>query len=257
MNSQSKIDSPKLPDFGDYIVYVDESGDHELVHADPKFPVFVLAFCIFKISDYTEIIVPSVQKLKFKYFGHDMVILHEREIRKSNGPFAILQVSSIRKQFLDDLNELVTLAPFKIVACVIDKAKYRVTGYASDSPYRVAMEFGLERVFFELQKLGQAGKITHVVFESRGTKEDSDLELQFRRLLALSNVEGMNATFSFKVAEKLTNSSGLQIADMVARPIGLHVWKPQQANRAFEIVSQKFRRSPRGAVTGWGLKIVP
>jgi hypothetical protein len=28
----------------DYIVYVDESGDHGLVSVDPEYPVFVLAF---------------------------------------------------------------------------------------------------------------------------------------------------------------------------------------------------------------------
>lgn len=31
--------------FSDYIVYVDESGDHGPVSSD--YPVFVLAFCIF------------------------------------------------------------------------------------------------------------------------------------------------------------------------------------------------------------------
>jgi len=27
--------------FGDYIVYVDESGDHNLVDFDPEYPIFV------------------------------------------------------------------------------------------------------------------------------------------------------------------------------------------------------------------------
>jgi len=34
--------------FSDYIVYVDESGDHGLENVDPNYPLFVLAFCIFK-----------------------------------------------------------------------------------------------------------------------------------------------------------------------------------------------------------------
>ena len=33
--------------FGKYIVYVDESGDHGLTKVDRQFPVFTLAFCIF------------------------------------------------------------------------------------------------------------------------------------------------------------------------------------------------------------------
>lgn len=46
---------------GDYIVYVDESGDHNLVDFDPQYPRFVLAFCIFKIEHYVEHVVPTMQ----------------------------------------------------------------------------------------------------------------------------------------------------------------------------------------------------
>lgn len=38
----------EAPTFGDFIVYVDESGDHGLARMDPDYPVFVLAFCIFE-----------------------------------------------------------------------------------------------------------------------------------------------------------------------------------------------------------------
>ena len=34
--------------FSDYIVYVDESGDHSLTKINRQNPVFVLAFCIFE-----------------------------------------------------------------------------------------------------------------------------------------------------------------------------------------------------------------
>ena len=33
--------------FSDYVVYVDESGDHSLERIDPDYPVFVLALCVF------------------------------------------------------------------------------------------------------------------------------------------------------------------------------------------------------------------
>jgi hypothetical protein len=39
-------------EFSDYVVYVDESGDHGLASIDPEFPVFVLAFCVFEKSHY-------------------------------------------------------------------------------------------------------------------------------------------------------------------------------------------------------------
>jgi hypothetical protein len=59
-------------------------------------------------------------------------------------------------------------------------------------------------------------------------------------------------------AGKACNSPGLQLADLIARPIGRQVIKPQQENRAFQILAAKFRRNPRtGSAIGWGLKIFP
>ncbi len=91
-----------MPDgktFSDYIIYVDESGDHSLTSIDENYPLFVLAFCIIKKSDYCENIVPAFQKLKFDYFGHDMAIFHGHDIRKSGGDFRILFDQKLREKF--------------------------------------------------------------------------------------------------------------------------------------------------------------
>lgn len=48
-------------EFGDYIVFVDESGDHNLEIVNPEYPVFVLAFCIFRKADYIDIVCPRVR----------------------------------------------------------------------------------------------------------------------------------------------------------------------------------------------------
>ena len=82
--------------FSDYVVYVDESGDHSLASIDSSYPVFVLALCVFHKRHYSESIIPAVEKFKFNYFGHDNVVLHENEISKQKGAFAFLshQVSA-------------------------------------------------------------------------------------------------------------------------------------------------------------------
>ena len=77
--------------FSDYIVYVDESGDHGLESVDPHYPVFVLAFCVFSKEDYVGSVAPAIQRFKFRHFGHDMVILHETDIRKDRGDFQFLK----------------------------------------------------------------------------------------------------------------------------------------------------------------------
>lgn len=71
----------------DYIVSVDESGDHSLISIDEGYPVFVLSFCVFQKNHYSHAITPALRMLKFDTFGHDMVVLHEQDIRKKTGAF--------------------------------------------------------------------------------------------------------------------------------------------------------------------------
>ena len=40
-----------MAEFSDYIVYVDESGDHSLTSIEADFPVFSLSFCVVKTAD--------------------------------------------------------------------------------------------------------------------------------------------------------------------------------------------------------------
>lgn len=100
------------------------------------------------------------------------------------------------------------------------------------------------------------------MFESRGKREDKDLELEFRRICDGANDKHRRLPFEIIFADKRTNSTGLQIADLVARPIGLHVIKPSQANRAFDVIRTKFYcRDGRTFVgenfEGYGLHVYP
>lgn len=74
--------SAQVQQFGSYIVYVDESGDHGLASVDAQYPVFVLSFCVFHKGHYTEKVVTAIERFKFRHFGHDSIVLHEHEIRK-------------------------------------------------------------------------------------------------------------------------------------------------------------------------------
>ncbi len=49
----------RVPQFSDFIVYIDESGDHGLATVDPQSPMFVLACCVFEKRNYTEVICPQ------------------------------------------------------------------------------------------------------------------------------------------------------------------------------------------------------
>lgn len=242
--------------FSNYIVYVDESGDHGLDSIDPTYPVFVLAFCIFSKEEYTEVAVPALQRLKFDHFGHDQVVLHEREVRKTLPPFQFLQISERRSRFMADLTALVEAAPFRLIASVIDKNRLKEQYRHPSNPYEVALAFGMERVAMHLRRRGECQATTHFVFESRGKKEDDQLRRAFQRVCDGENYAEETFPFEAVFADKRANSCGLQIADLLARPIGRHVIEPSQGNRAYEVIRTKFDFL-EGQLRGYGLKVFP
>jgi hypothetical protein len=247
--------------FSNFVVYVDESGDHGMQNIDSSYPLFVLAFCIFYKKHYSERVVPALQKFKFNHFGHDIVILHERDIRKEKGPFKFATALH-RDAFLGELTDIIDRSNFILASCVIDKTKLEDGDADSRNLYHTALGYCLETLYAFLEEKGQADKRTHVVFECRGKKEDRDLELEFRRICAGANKLGISFPFDVIMADKKANSAGLQLADLVARPVGLHLLRPTQANRAFDVLKLKFfccggRENVGTGFEDWGLKIYP
>lgn len=240
----------QLPEFSDYIVFIDESGSPVLDPIDPDYPIFVLAFCVVHKQVYADHIQPGFKRLKFKYFGHDMVALHSHAIRKPRNEFAFLQNAGLREAFLGDLTRLMADSDFTLIAHVIDKARLKARYSRPFSPYDIALRMNMEQLSVFLAERGQVGKLCHLIAESRGKKEDNLLELEFRRVLDPAAGWGMSSQFSIektpmqlRFVEKKINSAGLQIADLAAYPVGRHLLRPEQENRAFEVVKEKiFRR---------------
>ncbi|MDE0716044.1 MAG: DUF3800 domain-containing protein [Gammaproteobacteria bacterium] len=243
--------------FSDYIVYVDESGDHGLESIDENFPVFVLAFCVFRKEDYVESVAPAIQRFKFRHFGHDMVILHEGDIRKDRDDFRFLKSKELKGAFLGELSDMVAAAPFTLICTVIDKPSLKQHYGSPRNPYHIALGYGLERVYLHLKAKGQNERLTHVVVENRGWREDDELELEFRRIVGGSNYLRRRLPFEIVFADKKSNSGGLQLADLVARPVGISVMHPEKANRAYQVLEKKFDRDENGRIDGWGLKRFP
>ncbi|EAT16357.1 DUF3800 domain-containing protein [Desulfuromonas acetoxidans] len=243
--------------FSEYIVFVDESGDHGLKTIDQNYPVFVLAFCIFRKVDYADGLVPTFKHFKFKHFGHDQVILHETDIRKDRGDFSILKTREKKEAFLNELTDIVAATQFAFIASVIRKEPLREKYTNPENPYHLALGFGLERIFYYLRGVGATEQKTHIVVEKRGSQEDSELELEFRRVCDGQNRHRCALPFEVVFADKKSNSAGLQMADLIARPIGMRILRPEQPNRAYDTIENKFYRNGRGRFDGWGLKCFP
>ena len=242
--------------FSDYVVFVDESGDHSLESINADYPIFVLAFCIMPCAAYIDGVTPAVRRLKFDLFGHDLAVLHEHDIRKKTGPFAQLNKER-REALMNGLTAVIEAAPITLIAVVIDKLKHKARYVSPDHPYSLALKYGLERVYAFMCGAGQQNRQTAVVCEARGAKEDKEIELVFRRVCDGDNRARKAYPFNIVVADKKTNSEGLQLADLVARPIGLHVLRPAQPNRTWSVLEPKLYRGTFGAVAGNGLKVFP
>jgi hypothetical protein len=242
----------------DYIVFVDESGDHGMRNMGDANALFVLAAVLFKKDDYVFTATPQIAAFKFRHFGHDAAVLHSREIRKREPPFQFLLNAEKREVFLADLTATLAAIPFQIVATIIDKRRLEAAYAVPDNPYELALKFCLERIDLELEGRVPAGSTTCFVCESRGKNEDRDLEVAFRRICDGDNHGRRKLAFDVVFSRKVENVPGIQIADLVAYPIGRRHLTPDRDDPATALVLKKLRRSPWGdRAEGFGVKVFP
>lgn len=157
---------------------------------------------------------------------------------------------------MGDLSLIVDQADFTLIAIAINKHKHAVAYHDPESPYDLGVKYGLERVFNHLRDINAHADLTHFIFECRGKKEDAELELAFRRVCDGNSLVQERLPFDVRMMPKIANSPGLQLADLIARPIGRHVLDPKQPNRSFDVIRPKFRNK-NGYIPGYGLKIFP
>jgi len=236
----------------EYLIFIDESGDHTLDFTNEQYSVFVLACCIIKKEDYLYDLLPKFTELKLKYFNNDGIIFHEREIHKKINEFSKLKNRDIFDSFMADLNNLIINIKYTLVAAVIDKSALKVKNENPPHIYHLASKLCIERIQKFLEENDALEKKTTLLFEKRGEKEDKELKLNFYDLINSLGWKNLDVA----IAPKATNSAGLQFVDLMARPIGRYVINPSQQNRAFEILKDKFRKQ-NGNFQDYGLKIYP
>lgn len=201
------------------LIYIDESGDHAPAATNPEYPLFVIVACVFDEGDYAHRFVPRLLSFKLRHWGHDAVVLHEREIRKNQGDFAFLFDRESRAHFLSDLSLVIRSSGARVAAAVWDKRQgSRVRTY---SDCLVELLLRLDG-WFSLSKAEQ-----RVVLESRGEREDREVAVALERM-------GESRRWRPLFVRKHRNLSGLQLADLCARPIGIKTLNPARPNRAFD-----------------------
>ena len=239
---------------------MDESGDHSLDKIDSSYPMFVLAGCIFDFDYYSKVVEPEVNKLKTKHFGKTNVILRSYDIRKQKKEFACLVDMTKRTAFYEDLDSYIKNTDFKIIAAAIRKDKLKSQYRTPGNPYHLCLRFILERA---VMSLGRTGEQMIFRIESRQTHNDerlAEVYESFRNkdqgMLKKDEIQAKLVDLSFN--QKSQNIIGMQIADLVAYPIGKWVLDNSKENKAFEIIEKKFHKSYKSSsYLNYGLKIFP
>lgn len=241
-------------------MFIDESGHHSLNPAtiDPKYPIFVLCGCIFEEEYYKEA-VKKLNKLKTDFFGSDKVIFHTLEMTRpskyKNNNFVKLIDKDFRKRFYKALNKFLEEIKFVLVSCTIKKSAHlEKYGTATLDPYLLSFNSLLDEFIKEL-KVGEKGKI---IAERRDAILDNQLELAWLNLKinGTENIKGSEIKERIEnlyMTPKSSNEAGLQIADLVANPIGRYVLKLKKSELGNEVEYEVLKKK----LNSTGLTILP
>jgi len=243
-----------------FAVFLDESGDHNLKTIDSTYPIFCLAACIFDFDYYHSKVEKKLDKIKIKHFGTTDPIVRSYDIRKQRKQFKSLVDLRKRTSFYQDLDKFIKTLDFKIIAAVINKSKLKSNYRTPDDPYDLCFQFIMERL---CMYIGRSGQKAIMRIESRETHNDKILAEDYEnfrktgnQLIKPDEVKEKLTDLSFN--QKSQNIVGHQIADLVAYPIGIHVFHPTRDNPAFEIIKKKIHtKSNTNIYLNYGLKVFP
>ena len=122
-----------------YIAFFDECGDYSLEQIDRDFPLFVLSTVIVERTVYHGQIIPAMGRLKMRFWNHEGVNLHSREIRKALGDFSFMQVPQKRALVLSALSGLMKELPITLFITAVHKQEHKQRyGMAATNPRRAA-----------------------------------------------------------------------------------------------------------------------
>lgn len=240
------------------VLYLDESGDHNLAKIDSQFPMFALAGCVFDEGYHNGPVTAAMNAYKVRLFGTDHIILHTADISRNKNGFERLKDPVFRQGFYDETNQLIDGMDFKIIAAALRKDLHFTQYTNPDHPYHYCLEVIIERFFFMLNDRGVDGTI---IAESRNRLFDDQLYEAFRYFMdnRTAYVAGDRLRRRIKDLEfraKSANLAGLQVADLVVTPIARYVMG-KKTYEDLKIIRRKFYCSLTGTYHGWGLKILP
>jgi hypothetical protein len=248
-------------------VYVDECGAHS-VTTKGEFDAFCLAAVVIPDISYPNI-DSQWKKWKAETLGSAEKRIHEPDVRKGMGTFYFGGSRAKRVLGEESLRRVIASLDFTGIVCVLNRPEYlKLHGQEPldeslpTHAYLMTLHFLTERVVMVLdgQFKGARGRF---VAESRGPLEDALLQYEFVRL-QLDGTSYVSSTWfrhqlcpgvDFK--SKRDNVTGLQLADLMARPCGEKILNPTSTPKRWPEFREKLCQDKETLHSIVGLKVVP
>jgi len=241
----------KLPER--YLVFIDETGD-PYMHRDIKryddptvFPVMTVTALIVSSKVYQDVLVPSLDEIKQRFWGNRDIHFHSNEIRRKDGIFKVLIDPEQYKAFKGMMIGTVEKSSITIISSSINKMKLlkRAEKFESETGQKYDPgDLYMTNVNWVLERIGHFLKTDNarILFETRGKRES-------RRIQGVLNTTKKNGTFyhppeTFKnitdevmFFTKADNVNGIQMADYSTYPFARHSKDPKDPdNKLFDLL---------------------
>jgi hypothetical protein len=230
-------------------LFIDESGDHNLVKIDPTFPLFVLTGVIFSREEYQQF-QRNLIDLKKHIFGTEKIILHSLEMTRTRDAkqqkLKLLANPVVRKEFYTQLNDLLKKHNWSWVGFVIDKPKFaKIFDVTPPDPYFLSFNAIFGKFAEHLDNKEEARIFT----ERRSSKLDKQFLLAWESTKNTDKTNRMHKylvthkIYNPKICEKAWDNCGLELADLISFRLSRFALgkpeKPQGNEVDFEIMKSK------------------
>ncbi|HTU71642.1 MAG TPA: hypothetical protein VMF11_15170, partial [Candidatus Baltobacteraceae bacterium] len=206
--------------------------------------------------------------------GQDSPLIHHGLGHDLDGSFWCGGDKTKQKTALLQLDDIISGLPFNAICCVLQRDKY-LEKWGTDAPneslphkhlpnhaYVMMLSFMAERIALSLQAHfgGAQGRL---VLEARDPLGDALLQYEFARLF-LDGTAYISAAYfrhqflpGLRFITKDSNSSGMQLADLLARPCADKVLDPMSDPPRWGIFQRKLCTGRVTANSILGLKVIP